>query len=69
MSRFRATDEQLDREIETLQQIARIRLRRATRDMRELDRDLRELKREKARRRGAIGVPATPYLVNSTAES
>jgi hypothetical protein len=51
MGGFRGTDEQLDREIEAVEGIARVRLRRAAREMRELDRDLRELKRERARRR------------------
>jgi len=51
MSRYRATDEQLDREIAALERIARLRLQRAAAEMRDLDRDLRDLKRERARRR------------------
>lgn len=50
MSSYRATDEQLDREIATLERIARIRLRRASAELRELDRDLRDLRKERARR-------------------
>ena len=50
MTPYRATDEQLDREIATLERIARIRLRRATSEINELDRELRELRRERARR-------------------
>jgi hypothetical protein len=51
MTGFRGTDEQLDREIEAVERIARIRLRRASADLRELERDLRVLRRERARRR------------------
>ena len=54
MSRFRATDEQIEREIAALERIARIRLRRATAELAELDRDLRELRRERARRRAPV---------------
>ncbi|HLN51496.1 MAG TPA: hypothetical protein VK455_05520 [Thermoplasmata archaeon] len=50
MSRFRATDEQLDREIGALERIARVRLRRAATEMKGLDKDLRELRKERARR-------------------
>lgn len=50
MSSFRATDEQLEREITTLERIARVRLRRASAELREIDRDLRELRKERARR-------------------
>jgi hypothetical protein len=51
MSGFRGSDETLDREIATLEGIARLRLRRAAREMSELDRELRELRAERARRR------------------
>jgi len=54
MSRFRATDEQLDREIAALERIARIRLRRATSELNDIDKDLRELRRERARRRAEV---------------
>jgi hypothetical protein len=50
MSPYRATDEQLDREIATLERIARIRLRRASVELNDIDRELRELRRERARR-------------------
>ncbi len=50
MSPYRATDEQLDREIVTLEQIARVRLRRASAELNEIDKELRELRKERARR-------------------
>jgi hypothetical protein len=53
VTRFRGSDESLDREIEAAEAIARVRLRRAARELRELDRDLAELRRERARRRAA----------------
>jgi hypothetical protein len=59
MTGFRGSDESLDREIATIESIARVRLRRVTAEMRELSRDLRELKRERARRRAASEVPTT----------
>lgn len=58
MSRYRATDEQIDREIAALERISRIRLRRATTELNEIDRDLRELKRERARRRARVEATA-----------
>ncbi len=51
MTGFRGPDELLDREIETLERIARLRVQRTARELKNLDRDLRELKRERARRR------------------
>ena len=54
MSGFRGSDESLDREIAQIERIARLRVRRAAADLRELDRDLRELKRERARRRAEV---------------
>jgi hypothetical protein len=51
MTGFRGTDEQLDREIEAVERIARIRLRRASAELRELEQDLRVLRKERARRR------------------
>ena len=72
MTPYRATDEQLDREISALERIARIRLRRASAELNDIDRDLRELRREKARRaaRAAEMVAATPTAPSesSTAE-
>ena len=59
MSPFRGSDESLDREIATVESIARIRLRRSAAERRELARDLRELKRERARRRAESAVPGT----------
>jgi hypothetical protein len=54
MTGFRGTDEQLDREIEVIERIARIRLRRASAELRELERDLRVLRKERARRRAEV---------------
>jgi hypothetical protein len=67
MSGFRGSDEALDREIATVERIARVRLRRAAAELRGLEADLRELKRERARRKG-VGtvegaVPAAPEAV------
>jgi hypothetical protein len=50
MSPFRATDEQLDREISALERIAKVRVRRAAAELKDLDKDLRELRKERARR-------------------
>jgi len=50
MSPYRATDEQLEREIVTLEQIARIRLRRASAELNDIDKELRDLRKERARR-------------------
>lgn len=59
MDGFRGTEETLDREIEALEAIARVRLRRAARELRELERDLAALKRIRARLRAA-GAGRTP---------
>ena len=56
MGGFRGSDEILEREIATIEAIARLRLRRYSREMRELESDLRELRRERARRRAAGAV-------------
>ncbi len=56
MSPYRGSDDQIDREIAALERIARIRLRRASTELNEIDRDLRELKRERARRRARAEV-------------
>ena len=70
MSGFRGSDEALDREIETLERMAKVRLRRYTRDLNELDRDLNGLKRERARRRveaeSLEPVPVPAEAVTST---
>ena len=67
MSGFRGSDEALDREIATVERIARVRLRRAAAELRGLEADLRELKRERARRKGVGAVegavPAAPEAV------
>jgi hypothetical protein len=66
MPGYRASDEQVDREVETLERIARMRLRRYAQEMRELDRDLSELRKERARRRASAEVPASTTSVEST---
>jgi hypothetical protein len=67
MPPFRASDEQVDREIDTLERMARLRLRRYAGEMRDLDRDLSELRRERARRRAAAEVPGSTEPVGSSA--
>jgi hypothetical protein len=66
MTSFRGSDDRLDREIETLEDIARVRIRRVARELRDIDRELSELRRERARRRAtADAVPvesATPMV-------
>lgn len=65
---FRGSDEILEREIRTLESIARLRVRRVAGEMRALERDLVELRRERARRRasGRIAAPETaPPLAES----
>ncbi len=66
MSGFRGSDASLDREIATIERIARVRLRRVTAEMRELSDDLRELKRERARRKAgaldSVPIAAAPEL-------
>lgn len=57
MGGFRGTDETLEKEIATLEAIARLRLRRYGRELRELDRDLRALRLERARRKARSSVP------------
>ncbi len=54
MAEFRGSDESLDKEIATIEAIARVRLRRYAREMRELERDLSELRRIRARRRAMV---------------
>ena len=56
MAPFRGSDERLDREIATLESIARLRVRRAACELKDVDRDLTELRRERARRRAAVEV-------------
>jgi hypothetical protein len=57
VSGFRGSDEDLDREITAVEQLARVRLRRANAGLRELDEALRELRRERRRRQRAAAVP------------
>jgi len=68
MPGFRGSDHRLDREIETLEAIARLRVRRVARELRDIDRDLSELKRERARRRAAARFP-TPAPVSEPVEA
>ena len=60
MSGFRGSDEQLDREIEALERIARLRLARASFELNEIERDLRELRRTRVRRRGRVAGETAP---------
>lgn len=57
MAGFRGDDATLEREIAATEALARVRLRRAAQELRELERDLRALKAERARRRGAARSP------------
>jgi hypothetical protein len=59
MGGFRGSDETLDREIETLERLGRVRLRRATVALAEIDQELRELRRERARRRASTAALPT----------
>jgi hypothetical protein len=60
MSPFRGSEAALDAEIAAVERIVRGRVRRASRELTELERDLRELRRERARRNAtaASGPPA-----------
>jgi hypothetical protein len=69
MRSFRGSDHALDREIATLERIARVRVRRVAAELRELDRDLRELRRERARRRAGVAARTTDLLPEGVAES
>ena len=51
MSAFRGSDDDLEREIATVERLVRVRLNRANRDLRELEVALDELRRERRRRR------------------
>jgi len=64
MGGFRGSDDSLDREIATLEAIARLRVRRAAAELRDLDRDLRDLRAERARRRQRIDVPVDPVAAD-----
>ena len=43
MTPFRGSDEQIEREIAAIEQIVRVRINRAARELRDLEKDLREL--------------------------
>ena len=58
MSRFRGSDEALEREIAALRGLVRVRLDRANDDLLELDGALAELRRELRRRRATAAEPA-----------
>jgi len=69
MAPFRGSDEVLEHEIETLEAIARLRVRRVARELRDIDRDLSELRKERARRRARAALPETEssgQMVEST---
>lgn len=54
-------DEQLEREIRTIQEIVRVRLRRYNRELKDLEKDLRELKAlQRARKAAAVPSAAEP---------
>ncbi|HTT15902.1 MAG TPA: hypothetical protein VMH49_00875 [Thermoplasmata archaeon] len=53
MCPFRGSDEQLEREIDAVHRLVRVRLQRANDDLRELESALRELRRERRRREQA----------------
>ena len=54
MSRYRGSDEDLQREIAAVEGMVKLRLRRASADLRDLETTLREMRRELRRRRGAL---------------
>ena len=58
MSAFRGSDEALDREIETLERIARQRVRRYASELKNLDQDIRELRRLRTQRKAETEVVA-----------
>ena len=69
MGGFRGSDETLDQEIATLEAIARLRVRRYARELKELERDLHELKVERVRRRARAEIPGTTAgLVEATTQ-
>jgi hypothetical protein len=68
VSGFRGSDDVLDREIAAIERIARLRVRRAAEDLRNLERDLRELRAERARRRAASSVSVAEPVTADAAE-
>ncbi len=69
MSDFRGSDETLDREIATLEHLARQRVRRYASDLQELERDLRELRRVRARRKATGATEISPAETQPVPES
>jgi hypothetical protein len=69
MSAFRGSEETLDREIATLERVARQRLRRYSHELRELEDDLRELRRIRARKRAESDIPLSIPAPETIAES
>ncbi len=69
MSAFRATDAQLEGEIATVERIARLRLRRATEELRELEGVLRELRRERRRRERLVAAALEASALTAPAGS
>jgi len=68
MTPYRGSDEALDREISAVEQLVRVRLRRANDDFRDLETVLAELRRERRRRRIAAATPAdAPESVSASA--
>ncbi|MGI0131818.1 MAG: hypothetical protein ACREDK_01785 [Thermoplasmata archaeon] len=67
MGGFRGSDATLEREIATLEAIARLRVRRYARELRDLERDLKALRREKARRKALSEVPESDSVEIATA--
>jgi hypothetical protein len=68
MSEFRGSDEVLEHEITTLETIARHRVRRAAKDLRELERDIAALRRERRRRAASEAAVEAPVVDGTTAE-
>jgi GAF domain-containing protein len=62
MASFRGTDECLEEEIATLEAIARLRVRRYARELKEVDHDLAELRAERARRRVCAQILVTEVV-------
>jgi len=68
MTPYRGSDEALDREISAVEQLVRVRLRRANDDFRDLETVLAELRRERRRRQVAASTPAdAPESVSASA--
>lgn len=66
MTGFRGSDETLDQEIASLEAIARLRVRRYARELRELERDLHDLKLERTRRKARAEIPGHAEALGST---